>query len=369
MTERVQVGDLQVARELYDFVNDEVLPGTGIDQAGFWSGFTGIVNDLAPRNRELLEIREQLQAKIDAWHRENPGFPSDIAEYRAFLTEIGYLKPEGGPFSVGTSNTDPEISTVAGPQLVVPVMNARYSLNAANARWGSLYDALYGTDAIPEDGGAERSGGFNPARGAKVIAFARDFLDQSAPLASGKWADVTGLFVDRGALVATLGGGAPTGLADTAQFAGHVGPADRPEKVLLVRHGLHAEIVVDPSHPIGKDDPAGIADVVLEAALTTIMDLEDSIAAVDAEDKVAAYRNWLGLMKGDLTADFEKGGRKMTRRLEPDRTYTAPDGSELTLHGRSLMLVRNVGHLMDNEVVLDGNGNEVPEGIVDAIVT
>ncbi len=369
MTERVQVGDLQVARKLYDFVNDEAVPGTGIDQNGFWSGFTGIVNDLAPRNRELLEIREQLQARIDAWHRENPGIPSDIAAYRAFLTEIGYLKPEGGAFSVGTSKTDPEISTVAGPQLVVPVMNARYSLNAANARWGSLYDALYGTDAISEEGGAERSGGFNPARGAKVIAFAKNFLDESAPLASGKWADVTGLSVDNGALVATLAGGATTGLADAAQFAGHAGSGDRPDKVLLVRHGLHAEIVIDASHPIGKDDPAGIADVVLEAALTTIMDLEDSIAAVDADDKVAAYRNWLGLMKGDLTADFEKGGRKMTRRLEPDRTYTAPDGSELTLHGRSLMLVRNVGHLMDNEVVLDKDGNEVPEGIVDAIVT
>ena len=230
MTERVQVGDLQVARKLYDFVNDEALPGTGIEQAGFWSGFTGIVNDLAPRNRELLEIREQLQARIDAWHRENPGIPSDIAAYRAFLTEIGYLKPEGGAFSVGTSKTDPEISTVAGPQLVVPVMNARYSLNAANARWGSLYDALYGTDAIPEEGGAERSGGFNPARGARVIAFARNFLDQSAPLASGKWADVTGLSVDNGALVATLAGGTTTGLADAAQFAGHAGPADRPDK-------------------------------------------------------------------------------------------------------------------------------------------
>jgi len=369
MTERVQVGDLQVARKLYDFINDEALPGTGVDQASFWTGLTRIVEDLAPRNRELLKIRDTMQAKIDDWHRNNPGPPSDMAAYRAFLTEIGYLCPEGEAFSVRTRNTDPEFASVAGPQLVVPVMNARYALNAANARWGSLYDALYGTDAISEEGGAERGGSFNPVRGEKVIAFAKNFLDESAPLAGAKWSDVTGLSVAGGKLVATLAGGSTTGLADSAQFAGYNGSAEAPDNVLLTRHGLHVEIVIDASHPIGKTDPASIAGMVLEAALTTIMDCEDSVAAVDAEDKVLAYRNWLGLMKGDLTVDLEKGGRTITRRLNPDRTYTAPDGSDLTLHGRSLMLVRNVGHLMDNEVILDGHGNEVPEGIVDAVVT
>ena len=369
MGETTSIHSLKVDSQLADFIETEALPGTGVEAADFWRGLDAIVNDLAPRNRELLARREDLQAQIDEWHRDRKGQPIDPDAYEAFLREIGYLLPEGEPFTVSTANVDPEIATIAGPQLVVPVMNARYALNAANARWGSLYDALYGTDAISEEGGAQRAGGYNAVRGSKVIAWARDFLDTSAPLARGSHLHAMGYRIEDGALAATLNDGSTVGLADPAQLAGFRGDATDPKAILLVRHGLHVEIVIDPHHPIGQDDPAGIADIVLESAVTTIMDCEDSIAAVDAEDKVAVYRNWLGLMQGNLVERFDKGGETVERKLNPDREYTAPDGGTLTLPGRSMMLVRNVGHLMTNPAVLDKDGNEVPEGILDAAIT
>ena len=359
---------LSIDSALYDFLVDEALPGTGVDAERYFADFSAIVHDLAPENRALLKKRDALQEKLDAWYREN-GAPSDMAAYEAFLREIGYLLPEGDAFKVTTENVDPEIASLAGPQLVVPVMNARYALNAANARWGSLYDALYGTDAIPETDGAEKGKGYNPVRGAKVIAWARGFLDESAPLAGASWRDAAGFAVEGGKLVVALTGGGKAGLADGNKFAGYVGDASAPTHVLLSNNGLHIDIGIDASTPTGKDDAAHIADVVIESALTTIMDCEDSIAAVDAEDKVVVYRNWLGLMKGDLSEEVVKGGRTFTRRLNPDRVYTAPDGSTLMLPGRSLMLVRNVGHLMTNPAIRDRDGNEVPEGIMDAMVT
>ncbi|MFN4010142.1 MAG: malate synthase G [Pannonibacter sp.] len=364
MTERVEAYGLKIARELHDFVNDRVLPGTGVSADTFWSGFAAILADLAPENRALLAKRDALQAQIDAWHQANPGAP-DMAAYKAFLTEIGYLVPEGPQFSVTTANVDPEIASVAGPQLVVPVMNARYALNAANARWGSLYDALYGTDAM---GSLPSAGGYDAARGAEVIAYARKVLDDAAPLAAGSWRSVTGLGLTVGMLSVTNDTG-ETGLADPAQLKGYTGAPDAPSSVLLVRNGLHLDFQINRAHPIGATDPAGIADVVLESALSTIMDCEDSVAAVDAEDKVVVYGNWLGLMKGDLTDTFEKGGKSITRRLNDDRSYTGADGNTLSLHGRSLMLVRNVGHLMTIDAVLDAEGHEVPEGILDGMVT
>ena len=368
MTQRVEASGLQVASELYSFINDEALPGTAIAPDDFWESFAKIVADLAPRNASLLAFREELQSKIDAWHEAREGKPLDLDAYKQFLEEIGYLVPEGSAFAVTTSKVDPEISEVAGPQLVVPVMNARYALNAANARWGRLYDALYGTDVIADTNGAERGTSYNPVRGQKVIDFARGVLDEAAPLDGASWRDAAGISIKDGKLSVAKKSGA-VGLKDGSRFVGYNGAEEAPNAVLLRHNGLHLEIPIDRKHPIGKDDPAGIADIVVEAAMTTIMDLEDSIAAVDAEDKVAAYRNWLGLMKGDLTASFDKGGKTVDRALNADRTFKNPTGGTLTLTGRSLMLVRNVGHLMTNPAVLTNDGKEVFEGLLDAMVT
>ncbi len=369
MSQRVQSGGLQVAQALYDFVNNEALPGTGVTSEQFWSGFDAIVHDLAPKNRQLLTKRDAIQEQIDAWHRERQGQAFDLEAYKAFLTEIDYLLPEGEDFEASTANVDPEMATMAGPQLVVPVMNARFALNAANARWGSLYDALYGTDAISEEGGAEKAGAYNPVRGAKVIAAARDFLDQAAPLAAGSHKDSTGYSIVDGKLAVTMQDGNTTTLADAEKLVGYNGDLSAPESILLANNGLHFEVQVDRDSQIGKDDAAGIKDIVMEAALTAIMDCEDSIAAVDSADKVVVYRNWLGLMKGDLTEEVSKGVKTFTRTINGDREFTALDGSSLALKGRSLMFVRNVGHLMTNEAILDKNGNEVPEGIMDGMVT
>ena len=369
MADRIQAGALQVDPELYDFINKEALPGTGVTEEAFWSGLDRTIHDLAPRNRELLAKRESLQTKIDSWYQENRDQAIDLDEYKAVLREIGYLVPEGDDFTVRTANVDPEISTIAGPQLVVPVTNARYALNAANARWGSLYDALYGTDAIPEDDGAERGNAYNPIRGARVIAFARDVLDGAVPLDNGHHRDATAYSVVDGALSVTLRDGSVTGLGDPSKFVGYRGDPAGPSAVLLRNHGLHLEIDIDRTHLVGRDDAAGVKDIVLEAATTTIVDLEDSVSTVDAEDKVVGYRNWLGLNRGNLTASFEKGGRTVDRAMNAPHVYTAPDGSEITLPGISLMLIRNVGHLMTNPAVLDKDGNEAPEGILDAMIS
>ena len=374
MTDRTTVHGLQVATPLLRFIEDQVLPGTGIDKAVFWKGFDAIVTDLAPRNLALLAERDRLQTELDTWHKANPGPIKDMVAYRGFLEKIGYLVPQPANVQTTTANVDDELAVQAGPQLVVPILNARYALNAANARWGSLYDALYGTDAIPETDGAEKGQGYNPVRGAKVIAFARDVLDQSAPLASGSHKDATGYSVVDGKLVVTLAGGS-TGLKDPAQFKGYQGDAAQPTSVLLQHNGLHLDIQINRSTPIGKSDAAGVSDVVLEAALSTILDLEDSVAAVDAEDKVLGYRNWLGIIQATLTEQVAKGGKTFTRGLNPDRLYTAPNGAAeaVRLHGRSLMFLRNVGHLMTNPAILytDAQGvqREIPEGIMDAVVT
>jgi len=366
---RVEAGGLRIACELHDFVVQEAMPGTGIEPRSFWQGFGLLVREFAPRNRALLERRDALQQQIDDWHRTCRSRPIDQAAYLRFLHEIGYLQPEPEAVAVDTPRVDAEIANIAGPQLVVPVTNARYALNAANARWGSLYDALYGTDAIPEDGGATRGGDYNPVRGAHVIARARALLDEVAPLAHGSHADAICYSLIPSGLAVTLRDGSTTGLRDPAAFAGYRGDAAALSAVLLSHHGLHVEIQIDRSRPIGRNDPAGIADVVLEAAITTIQDLEDSIAAVDAADKVLAYRNWLGLMKGTLEDTFDKGGHRMTRRLHMDRTYRKPGGGIVALSGRSLMLVRNVGLHMYTDAVLDAEGREIPEGILDAVVT
>ena len=369
MTERVQVGGLQVAKALYDFVNNEAIPGTGIAADQFWAGAAAVIKDLAPKNHALLAKRDELQAQIDAWHQARKGQAHDAAAYKAFLQEIGYLLPEPEDFHATTTNVDEEIARLAGPQLVVPVMNARFALNASNARWGSLYDALYGTDVISEEGGAEKGKGYNKVRGDKVIAFARAFLDEAAPLAAGSHVDSTGYAIVDGKLVVALKGGSNSGLRDDAQLVGFQGEASAPIAVLLKHNGLHFEIQIDASSPIGSTDAAGVKDVLMEAALTTIMDCEDSVAAVDADDKVVVYKNWLGLMKGDLAEEVSKGGSTFTRTMNPDRVYTKVDGGELTLHGRSLLFVRNVGHLMTNPAILDAEGNEIPEGIQDALFT
>ncbi|MFF0490391.1 malate synthase G [Nocardia sp. NPDC004068] len=369
MTERIQVGELQVAKVLHDFVENEALPGTGIDSAAFWSGAERVISDLAPRNRALLAERDEIQGKLDAWHAENPGAGYDKAAYKRFLSEIGYLREEPADFRIGTENVDDEIATTAGPQLVVPVMNARFAINAANARWGSLYDALYGTDAIPETGGAEKGSGYNKVRGDKVIEWARNFLDDAVPLITGSHVGSKKYAIVDGELEVTLEDETTIGLGDPQALVGYRGEPENPTAVLLKHNGLHIEIQIDPESPIGKTDDAGVKDVVLESAVTTIMDFEDSVAAVDAEDKVLCYHNWLGLMKGDLAEEVSKGGKTFTRTMNPDRVYTALDGSELVLHGRSLLFVRNVGHLMTSDAILDADGNEVPEGILDALIT
>jgi len=368
MTARTTAHGLQVATELHRFVEEKVLPASGVASETFWKGFDTIVTDLAPRNVALLAERDRLQSELDAWHKKNPGPIADMPAYRAFLEKIGYLLPQPKGTKATTANVDAELAQQAGPQLVVPILNARYALNAANARWGSLYDALYGTDAIPETGGAEKGKGYNPVRGAKVIEFARNVLDQAAPLVNGSHKNATGYSVKDGQLVVALQSSS-TALADPAQFIGYQGDASAPSSVLLKHNGIHLEIRIDRSTPIGKSDAAGVSDLVLEAALSTILDLEDSVAVVDAADKVVAYSNWLGIVQGTLTEEVAKGGKTFTRGLNPDREYTGANGQPIKLHGRSLMFLRNVGHLMTNPAVLYDGGKEIPEGILDAVVT
>lgn len=365
----IKKGSLSVSTDLESFLRSEVLPGLDLSEEHFWTSLEKIINEFSPKNKTLLGIRESMQGQIDAWHLANPGQEKNLDAYKNFLKEIGYLLEEGGDFKITTANVDPEIASIAGPQLVVPVMNARFALNAANARWGSLYDALYGTDMISEENGASRAGAYNPVRGDKVIEFAKNFLDKNFTIDNASYSDVNSFNIKNGRLEISLLNGETTNLINNNQFQGYKGSAEQPAGVLLKNNGLHAEIQIDPDHSVGATDPAGIKDVLLESAITTIQDCEDSVAAVDGEDKVAVYRNWLGLMKGDLKETFIKGGAEMTRSLNSDRNYIAPDGSNLRLSGRSLMLVRNVGHLMTNPAILDQNGDEVPEGILDAMFT
>ena len=365
----IKKGSLSVSSDLEAFLKSEVLPGLDLSEDHFWSSFEKILNEFSPRNKELLDIRESMQNQIDAWHIANPGEEKNLDVYKEFLKSIGYLLPEGEDFQITTDNVDPEISSIAGPQLVVPVMNARFALNAANARWGSLYDALYGTDMISEDDGAERAGAYNPIRGDKVIAFSKNFLDHHFSLNNGSYADACSFSIKDGVLSIELNNGEIAHLKSSDQFQGYQGSPEKPSGILLKHNNLHAEIQIDSSDSVGATDPAGIKDVLLESAITTIQDCEDSVAAVDGEDKVNVYRNWLGLMKGDLKETFIKGGSEMTRSLNPNRSYIAADGSNFQLSGRSLMLVRNVGHLMTNPAILDQDGKEVPEGILDAMFT
>ena len=366
---RVTIGSLSIDPALEALVREEIIPGLGLDAEDFWNSFSQILNDLTPRNRELLEKRDRIQQQIDDWHLNRMGKPHDPQAYQEFLRSIDYLVPEGPDFKITTTGVDPEISQIPGPQLVVPVSNARYALNAANARWGSLLDAAYGTDVIPETEGAERGISYNPQRGEKVFEFVHGVLDASAPLAEGSFSRITGFSVDQGRLRMTLEGGHETGLQNPEQFAGFNGSPENPDSILLKKNGLHLDIQLDRNHPVGKDHPAGICDILLESAVTTIQDCEDSVAAVDASDKVHVYRNWLGLMKGDLSAKLDKGGKMITRTLNPDRKYKTPEGSEMVLPGRSLMLVRNVGHLMTTDAVLDEQGNEIFEGMLDGMMT
>lgn len=368
-TARTTAHRLQVATNLYRFVEDKVLPGTGVDSAAFWQGFDAIVADLAPQNIALLAERDRLQREIDSWHQAHPGPITDMPAYRAFLEQIGYLVPQPANVTTTTADVDAELAEQAGPQLVVPILNARYALNAANARWGSLYDALYGTDAISESGGAEKGKAYNPIRGARVIEFARTFLDQAAPLEAASHKESAGYAVVDGKLAVTLTNGGRAALKDSAQLIGYQGDAGSPSSVLLKHNGIHIDIQINRSTPIGQSDAAGVSDLVLESALSTILDLEDSVAVVDAEDKVLAYSNWLGILQGTLTEEVGKGGKTFTRGLNPDRRYTGAQGGEVTLHGRSLMFVRNVGHLMTNPAILYEGGKEIPEGIMDAVIT
>ena len=370
MPQRIECAGLQVAEALHKLLVNEIAPGTGIDPDTFWQGLADIWSSLGPVNERLLAERGSLQAQIDHWHKERRSKAFDPIEYQAFLREIGYLHPQPEPFSITTENVDPEIARVAGPQLVVPVMNARYALNAANSRWGRLNDALYGTNAIAEDGGAERTANYNAVRGAKVIAWARAFLDEHCPLVDGSHSDASAYSISEGALtVSQIDGNHSASLVDASQFVGFTGCEGTPESVLLKHNGLHIEIQIDRSHPVGATDAAGVKDVCLESALTTIQDCEDSVAAVDADDKVTVYRNWLGLMKGDLTDTFDKGGESVVRRLNPDRAFKNPNGEPFTLPGRSLLFVRNVGHLMTSPAILDSKGNEIPEGFMDGLFT
>ena len=368
MVDRIEHSGLHIAKPIYDLVNEQICPGTGIDPDQFWSKFAALISHFAPINRELLKKRENLQAQIDSWHHQHRG-NFNFADYKAFLQSIGYLVPDGADFSVTPTNVDPEIAQQAGPQLVVPIMNARFALNAVNARWGSLYDALYGNDVISEQGGAEKVGAYNPLRGQKVIDYGRDFLDNAVPLTSGSHHGATAYQVLNQQLAVSLEDGTVAQLADPEQFVGYLGSTERPASILLKNNNLHIEIQVDSSHQVGATDRAGVKDIVLEAALTTIMDCEDSVAAVDAEDKALAYSNWLGLNKGTLEETVTRGDKSFVRSMNPDRDYLAADGSKLSLNGRSLMFVRNVGHLMTNPAILDAQGNEVPEGIMDGVIT
>lgn len=367
MSNYVKIGNLQVADVLYHFINEDALPGTGLDREKFWADFETLFDELTPKNNKLLARRDDIQHQINAWHRINKIF--DFENYKSFLREIGYLEPEAADFQITTDNVDEEVALKAGPQLVVPVDNARYALNASNARWGSLYDALYGTDVISEDGGAQRVAGYNPVRGEKVIAFAREFLDQAIPLKQFSHKEAVKYSISNGNLTVLLRNGAALGLHDESKLFGYQGNPEEPSSILLKNNGLYFEIQIDRGHPIGKTDLAGIKDIFIESALTTIMDCEDSVAAVDAEDKVLVYSNWLGLMKGNLTASFTKNNKTVTRSLQPDRQYTSPSGEELTLKGRSLMFVRIVGHLMKSPAILDKNGHDVPEGLMDTVLT
>lgn len=365
---QIDKGGMKVSSDLYTFINQKALPGTGLNPDAFWTGFENLVNDLSPINRQLLDKRSEMQQQLDNWHREHKG-QFDFATYKAFLQEIAYLLPEGDDFNVTTAKVDTEITVTAGPQLVVPVMNARFALNAVNARWGSLYDALYGTDAISEEGGAERSGQYNPVRGKRVINFARNFLDETTPLINGSHKDACRYAIVNGELQISLQDGTLTALQQTDQFAGYQGSADSPIALLLLNKGLHFEIQINRDGVVGQSDTAGINDILMEAALTTIMDCEDSVAAVDADDKTLVYRNWLGLMKGDLSEQVCKGESTFTRRMNPDRQYTTVDSGGMSLPGRSLIFIRNVGHLMTSNAILDKNGDEIPEGIMDTIIT
>ena len=369
MAERIDCAGLQVDAGLHALLENDILPGTNISPDQFWSGLAAILSDMMPRNAEMLDIRADMQSKLDHWHREHPKNAFNAGQYKSFLEEIGYLLPQPEQVQVTTTRVDEEIARVAGPQLVVPVMNARFALNATNARWGSLYDALYGTDVIPEDNGAERAGGYNSVRGDRVIAWARAFLDQNFPLRNGTHADATAYTIESDVLKVSQRDGSTGTLQTDDQWVGYTGDSAQPNSILLKNNGLHAEIQIDSSHPVGQTDPAGVKDVCLESALTTIQDCEDSVAAVDAEDKIVVYQNWLGLMRGDLSESFQKGGQLQTRTLQPDREFKAPDGNTFTLPGRSLLFVRNVGHLMTNDAVLTKNGLEAPEGILDALFT